>query len=329
MGSDAVASVSVDLDPLQHYFRIHGLAVPALSPQLRALAHVAAVERFGELLASLGLTGTLFAIGEELGEPPPRAALRAAVQAGHEVASHSHRHAYTLSRQPPAELDLELAEAERAIEAATGERPVGFRAPGYALSEALVAALAARGYRYDSSVFPAAPYYLAKATVMALLAARGHRSGAMLDTPRVLLAPRHPYALDSRAPYRAGPPGGLLELPISTSRVGRVPLLGTWVVSLPTAASRALLGLFAGELFLNLELHAVDFLGPGDGLPEALVARQRELSVPVATKLARLSAVLGWVRDRFAVHPLREVARRLHEQGVGQKTRGRAWGTGA
>src|SRR5205085_1999247 len=82
-----------------------------------------------------------------------------------EIASHSHAHDYRLSQRGAEEIALDLRSADAAIAEAVGARPVGFRAPGYTLSPALLQAVAAQGYRYDSSVFPAAPYYSAKALV--------------------------------------------------------------------------------------------------------------------------------------------------------------------
>ena len=84
------------------------------------------------------------------------------------------------------------------VGACAGAAPLGFRAPGYAINAEALDLLRARGYRYDSSVFPSAAYYGAKALVMAAMRATGRQSGSFLDDPRVLLAPRRPV------PARAG-----------------------------------------------------------------------------------------------------------------------------
>jgi peptidoglycan/xylan/chitin deacetylase (PgdA/CDA1 family) len=305
-----LGSISVDLDSLHHYCRIHGLPESTLDDRARALVYEVAVPRFLALFERLGLTGTFFAIGEDLAQPGAGAALRAARAAGVEVGNHSHSHDYALSRRSPQDIDRELARGEEAIGQAVGERPTGFRAPGYTLSAPLYEALCRRGYLYDSSTFPAVPYYAAKAAVMGALALWGRPSRAVLDTPRVLAAPRRPYHPDPQAPYRRGT-GEVLELPISCAPWTRLPFIGTFAVALPLPVVRTAYLALRADPLVNFELHAVDVLSFEDGIPEALVARQRDLRVRVADKLARLETVFGWLADDCRVLTLQEAARAL------------------
>src|SRR5262249_35857960 len=136
------------------------------------------------------------------------------------------------------------------IAAAVGERPVGFRAPGYTLSAMLYQVLCDQQYRYDSSVFPAAPYYAAKAAVMGALAVLGRPSRAVLGTPKVLLAPREPYFPNPEDPYRRGG-GKMLELPIATAGMARMPFIGTTVSILPLRAVRSLYRSIRQSKFFN------------------------------------------------------------------------------
>lgn len=306
----ALASISVDLDSLPHYCRIHGLDESILDERARRLVHQVAVPRFVELLESFGAVGTFFAIGEDLADEGAKRALRRAVAAGVEIANHSHRHDYALSRRSPEEIDRDVASGEDAIRAAVGSPPSGFRAPGYALSAALYRVLAARGYAYDSSAFPAAPYYAAKAAVMGALRAAGRPSRAILDTPRVLLAPRRAYRPDPDRPYARGS-GSVLELPIATAPFTRVPFIGTLAVSLPLPAVRALYAALRREPHLNFELHAIDVLDCTDGIPEALARRQRDASIPTHRKIERLRTVFRWIASDFEWVTLAEAARRL------------------
>src|SRR5512142_406753 len=163
-----LASMSVDLDSVRHYFRIHGLAEPAAGGAADPVYRLGA-GRFGELCARLGFRGTAFAVGEDLGHPEAAAAVRALAGAGHEIGNHTFSHDYALTRRPDAEIAGEVRRGGEAIAAAVGGAPAGFRAPGYTLSGSLLGALVAARYRYDSSAFPAAPYWLAKAAVLAWL----------------------------------------------------------------------------------------------------------------------------------------------------------------
>jgi len=303
-----LASLSIDLDGLEHYHRIHGLPAP---PPGDDPVYGKAVERFGELCARLGIRGTAFAIGKNLDDPRAAAAVRRLADGGHEIGNHSLSHDYALSRRPPAEIAAEVRGGAEAILRVTGRRPAGFRAPGYTLSPPLLAVLANDGYRYDSSAFPALPYYLGKAAVMGILALAGRPSGAILDRPRVLLAPRAPYAPRPGEPYARGVAPDALpiaELPVTTGLLG-FPLIGTFVATFPAWALRALsLGTGRLPLFV-LELHGVDLLDASDASP-ALAARQRDLAVPAARKLARIEAFVRRL-ERRAWLPLADAAERL------------------
>ncbi|HYH99473.1 polysaccharide deacetylase family protein [Hyalangium sp.] len=305
-----LASISVDLDSLQHYCRIHSLPESVLDSRARGLVYATAVPRFQELLRAVGAPGTFFAIGEDLADAGAAAALKAAHASGIEVGNHSFSHDYALTRRAPDSMREELVRGEEAIFAATGTRPVGFRAPGYTLNAALYAATAERGYLYGSSTFPALPYYGAKAAVMGALALAGRPSRSILDNPRVLLAPRTPYRPDPAQPYRRGK-GAVLELPMTVTPGLRFPFIGTFATTLPLPAVRAAWRACRGDALFNFELHGVDVLDAADGIPPELVRQQRDLRVSSARKLERLATIFRWLKEDADVVTLRVSAERL------------------
>jgi hypothetical protein len=294
---ERLGSISVDLDTLPHYCRIHGLPEDLLDATTRARIWTLALPRLLAAIEAVGARATLFAIGEDLDDPTAAAALRDAHQRGHEIASHSHTHPYALSRLSPEAIQDELDRAHRAIEGVTGVAPSGFRAPGYTLSAGLLQAVLARGYRYDSSTFPAVPYYLAKALVMGALSLLGRPSKAILDRPRVLLAPCDPYRPSGAEPYRRGD-AALLELPMAVAPFTRLPFIGTFLTSAPSWLSRTDLTTLGSRPFLNLELHAVDALGADDGLPPALLRQQRDLRISSGLKMARMGRIFELLAAR-------------------------------
>ncbi|HEY1333558.1 MAG TPA: polysaccharide deacetylase family protein [Myxococcaceae bacterium] len=308
-----LASISIDLDGLPHYAALHGLPPKVVSAEARALVHRVAVPRFADLVEGAGGRGTLFVIGGEVddGARPP---LEDALRRGHELASHSHGHDYALSRAPGEEIERDLARADEVLGSLGAVPPFGFRAPGYTLSPALLRAVIARGHAYDASIFPAAPYWAAKALTLGWLRLRGRRSAAILDAPRVLLAPRLPYRPDVDRPERRGT-APLLELPMSVTPAARIPFIGTFLVLAPWPFVRAAYARLRGEPFLSLELHAVDLLGPEDGLPAELARAQPDLAVAGSTKRARLRQVLEWIGRDFRLVPLAEAVWSLDGDG--------------
>ncbi len=125
------ASLSLDLDNQWSYMKTHGDAGWQSHPSYLDLV----VPRILEFLAARRLTITFFIVGQDAALEKNRAALRAIVDAGHEIGNHSFRHEPWLHLYSAAELDEEMRQAEEAIEAATGVRPRGFRGPGFSLSE--------------------------------------------------------------------------------------------------------------------------------------------------------------------------------------------------
>jgi len=305
-----LSSISVDLDSLGHYCRIQGLTESILDERARSIVWSTAIPRFLELFAQVKTPATFFVIASDLSDGALAPTLEAAAAAGVELANHSHSHDYALSRRPREEIEADLRQAHDAIVASTGIAPVGFRAPGYTLSPAMLQAAVRLGYRYDSSAFPAAPYYLAKAGVMAALSAIGRPSRAILDSPSVLRAPRVPYRPSLTAPYERGT-APIVELPMAVTPLARVPFIGTFATTMPWPLVEASFRRLRHGPHVNFELHAIDVLDVSDGIPAALAKQQRDVNVPAKEKVDRLRTLFTWLGDDRERVTLAEAARQL------------------
>ena len=295
-----LVSVSVDLDAVECYHRIHALSDGPM-PEARFAILRRALPRLGELFARHGLAATLFTVGRDLEEDVEgRRILADLAKAGHEIASHSYSHPYDLVRLGRDKIAAEIDRAHAVIAEASGLAPVGFRAPGYEISAELVDLLCERGYRYDSSAFPAIPYYLAKAVIMAGLRVAGRQSGSILGSPQVLAAPCAPYRPATSAPYRRGNLP-IIELPVTVTPLLRLHVIGTMLVISPEWLRRRLVTSALTTKHFNLELHGIDLADAAtDGLSPALVARQPDLRVSLTRKLAALDATLTEARKAGA-----------------------------
>lgn len=297
---NTIACISVDLDALDCYWRIH--ALPDRPPEeVRHVILRRCLPRFGELFAQAGVKATFFVVGRDLlDDPEGRARLAELAADGHELANHSFTHPYDLVRHAPDAIASEIDRAHDAIGACAGHGPVGFRAPGYTISGEVIDVLCARGYRYDSSAFPALPYYAAKALVMAAMRLAQRPSGAYLGDVRVLGAPTEPYYPAAGAPYRRGD-RPIVELPMAVTPLLRLHVIGTSVVTFPEWLRRRMVAAAARRPFFNLELHGIDLAdAAGDGFPAALVARQPDLRRTLVAKRQALSSTLDQVRRQGA-----------------------------
>ena len=289
-----LAAVSVDLDAIHHYFAIHGLAPDAGEADA---AYDRALERMGAWAEARGIPLTLFAVGEDLERHGAALILAVLARRGHAVENHSYSHRYDLTRLDRDAMRREVEAGADAIERVTGRRPVGFRAPGYTVNDALFDVLDEAGVAFDSSVFPCPAYYLAKAAAMGGMRAAGRVSRSVLDTPRVLTAPSVPYRPGARWSDRRGKSRRFMELPVQVPRGARLPFIGTMLGVAGARGAQSLARACAGEALVNLELHAIDFLDASEGLM-ALAPHQPELRVPLADRMAALDAALDVLAER-------------------------------
>lgn len=302
----SVASVSVDLDPIACYYRIHALG--SHPPEVGDVILRRSVPRYLEVFARHRVKATFFVVGSDLSSPVGRRLIRDITAAGHEVGNHSFSHPYEMARLGRDRVADEVGRAHDEIAAAAGVPPVGFRAPGYDLSAVMLEELAKRSYLYDSSIFPAPAYYAAKAVVMGALRLAGRRSGAVMTDPRALIAPTDPYRPATGAPWRRGQ-SPVVELPVAVTPRLRIPAIGTNLLLAPTAVRARLLDGMRGRRFFNFELHGIDLVDADlDGIPAALVARQPDLRATLTTKQRALEATLDRLALDYDFRPLRDVA---------------------
>lgn len=289
--STPVASVSVDLDNLWAYLKTHGdpdwERLPSFLPT--------AVPRLLDVLGEHGLTSTFFAVGMDVERDDGAAAVAGVSAGGHEVANHSYRHEPWLHRYSRDELVAEVARTEDAIVAAGAPRPVGFRGPGYSVSPDLLGVLADRGYTYDASVLPTWIGPLARAVHNRTA---GERHDDLFGGFSRVLSPNraHRWQLD----------GDLVELPVTTMPLLRVPIHGAYVLQLHAISPRLATGYFTTAVRLcrllgvspSLLVHPTDVLGGAEAPGMAFFPG---MAVPVAQKIALLHRMLATLTRHFDV----------------------------
>jgi hypothetical protein len=300
-----LASLSLDLDNKWSYLKTHGDAGWEAFPSYLDLV----VPRILDFLKARGLTITFFVVGQDAALEKNRAALGAVAAAGHEIGNHSFKHEPWLHLYGASELDAELAQAERSIEQATGQRPVGFRGPGFSLSGATLQALARRGYAYDCTVFPNVLNPLARTYFFMtsnLSKEEKRRRRALFGTLADALRPVKPYH------WKMGE-AALTEIPVTTMPVFRVPIhfsyllyLGCYSEFLAKLYFRFALGMCQlTRTPPSLLLHPLDFMGCDDDRDLAFFPGMR---LPSARKLALLGALMDTLQDRFRIVTMKQQA---------------------
>jgi len=296
MSGRPTASVSVDLDNLWAYLKTHGdpdwERMPSFLP--------AAVPRLLDVLGEHGVTATAFAVGADAVREDGAAAVAAFASRGHEIGNHSYRHEPWLHRYSRAELVDELARTEEAVVAAGAPVPVGFRGPGYSVSPTLLAVLAERGYAYDASTLPTWVGPIARAVHNRTAPAPDERRAELFGGFSRVLAPNTAHRL------RVGGGDGLVELPVTTMPLLRVPIHGAYALLLYRVSPRLARGYVASALRLcralgvgpSLLVHPTDVLDAAEAPGMEFFPG---MDVPAAEKVALLGWTLAATRARFDV----------------------------
>lgn len=316
-----IASLSLDLDNKWSYMKTHGDAGWDSFPSYLDIV----VPRFLEFLEQRELKITVFVVGQDAALDKNRNALASIAEAGHEIGNHSFHHEPWLHLYSFEQINDELARAEEYIERATGERTVGFRGPGFSLSDDVLRVLMQRGYEYDCSTFPtflgplARLYYFLTAR---LDEKQKNERKKLFGTMSEGFKPLRPYwwngvadasrvgvVTDARRVHH----DNLLEIPVTTMPWFKVPIHVSYLLYLDQFSRPLALTYWRMALTLcrlsgvapSLLLHPLDFLGCDDGCGLDFFPAMR---VPSARKLDLLDKVLSQMTRHYDVRPMRDHA---------------------
>lgn len=254
------ASLSLDLDNQWSYMKTHGDAAWKSFPSYLNLL----VPRVLDTLDRLGLRITFFLVGQDAALPEHADVFREIARRGHEIGNHSHYHEPWMHQRSERAIESELATAEESIEKATGQRPRGFRGPGFTRSESILQTLVRRGYRYDASslatfIGPLARAYYFRSAKLSEADRREREDlfGGFADGFR----PNRQHTIQLQN-------GSITEIPVTTFPLLRVPIHVSYVLYAATISPAAALAYFRAALSAckltrtepSILLHPLDFL---------------------------------------------------------------------
>ena len=297
-----LASVSLDLDDLWTYLRTRGdsrwEAHPSYLPTFVPLAL--------DMFERLNLQLTFFIVGADAVRSANLPYLRAITERGHELGNHSFSHDCSLSRYPANEMESEIVRAEDAITSATGQRPKGFRGPGFGWSPELLEILGRRGYLYDGSTLPtfigplARWYFFARSGLNS--EERRKREG-LYGELRDGFRPIKPYRWQLRGGTQ------LLEIPVTTLPVARLPFHMSYLLYVSRISPSLMFGYLRGAvkacLAMGIQpsflLHPLDLLGPEQAPGLSFFPA---MDLPGAKKRHLVVQVLQTLAEAFRLVPM-------------------------
>jgi peptidoglycan/xylan/chitin deacetylase (PgdA/CDA1 family) len=258
------APLSLDLDNKWSYLKTHGDESWTEFPSYLETV----VPRALSMLAERDWKITWFLVGKDAEIESNHDVLRSISDAGHEIGNHSYMHEPWLHQYSRSELVDDLGRAHDAIAKATGETPIGFRGPGFSLSETTLEVLKSLDYQYDATTFPnilnpiGRFYYLRTSK---LSDEEKERRKALFGTTKDALRSNRPYrwTLDN---------GTMVEIPVTTMPLFRVPIHFSYVIWLGGKSELLAKAYWRMALIMcrlagtvpSLLLHPLDFLGSDD-----------------------------------------------------------------
>jgi hypothetical protein len=306
------AALSLDLDNKWSYMKTHGdPAWQSFPSYINVL-----VPRVLDILDKLNLRITFFIVGQDAALPCHADVLSEIARRGHEIGSHSHYHEPWMHRRNAQAIDEELGLAEESIERATGQRPRGFRGPGFTRSTSILEALERRGYSYDASSLPTFIGPLARAYYFRSVKLdedqkkeRGDLFGSFSDG----FEPNHQHTI-------ALSNGSITEVPVTTLPILRFPIHISYVLYIATVSPAAALAYFRSAMLLcrltrtepSILLHPLDFLSGSECEELAFFpAMQLDPGIKRRVVLDSIRSLAG----NFDVLPLKETLRGARPAG--------------
>lgn len=319
--SKPIACLSFDADNQWSYMKTHGDPGWETFPSYLDLA----IPRVLKLLKDQNLTITFFIVGQDAALEKNYPAIKMVSDAGHEIGNHTFNHEQWPHLYSDQQIEEDIVSAEEHLEKLTGQRPIGFRGPGYCLSKTTLKILKNRGYLYDASTFPTfiGPlarkyYFLSTKLTPEQMVQREFLFGNFSDG----FKPIRPYYWTVS---KGDHPEALFEIPLTTMPILKIPfhvsyLLYIYSISPFLAEYYFQLALQLCKLFKihpSLLIHPLDFMGWEDvkGLgffPAMNISRDK--------KIQFVSRIVQLYARQFTVVSLAEYAHQLggaHEYSAG------------
>ncbi len=266
--SKPFCSLSLDLDNQWSYMKIHGDSGWERFPSYFDIF----VPHILQVLKELNLKITFFVVGQDAALAKNNDFLKAIVDCGHEVGNHSFHHESWLHLYSREKIEQEISLAEEYIFQATGQKPIGFRGPGFSWSNNLLSVLFEHGYHYDASMLPtylgpiARWYYFSKSNFSK---AEKKERGELFGKFQNGMDPIKPFY------WQVNGTGKLLEIPVTTMPILKIPFHLSYLMYLSQFSSRLMHSYLNTVIQLcritrtdpSFLLHPLDLIG-GDKVPD-------------------------------------------------------------
>jgi len=312
----ALASISLDLDNQWSYMKTHGDPDWQQMPSYlnTFIPHVL------DLLERINTRITFFIVGQDAAVDGNKEVLSQLTRQGHEVGNHSFHHEVWLHGAPKKQIRREILMAEDQIVKATGQKPVGYRGPGFTWSPALLQVLADIGYSYDASTLPtylgplARRYYFWTSRLTSEQKKKRAKIYGDLKDGLKAVKPYY-WKIDSR--------NRLLEIPVSTIPIVKSPFHLSYLIYLSRISGLLMKLYLVAALGLckmtstqpSFLLHPLDLIG-GDQIRDLAFFPGMDLST--SHKVRIFNEVMRILSNHYELVTMSEHAAHVRANGKAQ-----------
>jgi hypothetical protein len=285
-----VCSITVDVDSLSCNFKGFGLRKGEYS----YYEYERGIQNILDFLGRYNAKATFFIVARDLLVEKNAKLIPEVAAGGHEIASHSYSHPQGFRFIPAEQKEYELAESKRILEEISGEEVVGFRSPGWNISDDTLPILRKTGYRYDSSVFPTSIAWILKLLHYWAMRKRGRLTKTTLGLLYYAFSPSEPYRTSEK---RIGIHGSsdFIEFPVQVAGFFRLPFFATFHLSKPEFIATGYDAIKEKKI-INYQMHLSDFVDYRDNVFNGELPEESGSYIPLSLKMKLSEKMRIWRR---------------------------------
>tara|TARA_B110001452_G_C15234033_1_gene427313 strand:+ start:52 stop:987 length:936 start_codon:yes stop_codon:yes gene_type:complete len=251
-----IINISIDIDNIHHYLKARNYE-PTEHTKLGSIYNYA-LPRMLDLFEKYNIKATFFTVGEDALKYPD--VIKLMHHNGHEIANHTLNHHQHFGELQYSDMEYEILECNKILEDITGDKVIGFRAPGWNINNNTLSILKEGGFKYDSSVFPSK--LIPILNLFNYVTNKGRMKSNLGKNMKIGFASKKPYYPHLENFWKKSNQNEILEIPPTVVPFLNLPFLGTSLYKFGKPlfkVSKTIIDLYY-DLILY-ELHAIELVG--------------------------------------------------------------------
>lgn len=287
-------SFHVDIDSPWVLLKFWGLSGEVYSLDDLADFYEIAMTRALAMFNKLDIKATFFCVGRELEEiETARKYIKQAFQEGHEIACHTYSHPFAFTSLSNKEIETEIIKCSDIIDDIIGERPVGFRSPGYDIDKRVIDILEQTGFLYDSSAFWSV--FNSLFGIYYRWFSKINSSGLFGNSTRKI--PSEPYFPSVENWRREGAKRNIIELPLPRLPILNFPFYNNLYLK-AGPIYRGIAPKLVRNSYLLYLLHLIEFVDLSDRVPSILQIHPN-LAMNINKKTSIMCNVINLLKQKY------------------------------